>query len=139
MQAKPQPHPQFIACLAAIGAAKLVARLPGVGRAEARAVMAHVADELCKRFAGRRIYVAAGHAQRRAERDATIFQAFTKPGSGGIAAKSAARVAQLAKQYGLTERHVRSILAAGRLVDQAGDSKPQPGRSERSTAPMPQP
>lgn len=112
MQAKPQQPTQFVTSLAAIGAAVLLARWPQMNRAEVRALMAHLAGEVCRRFAGRRIYVAAGHAQQRAARDVAIRKAFAEPGPDGAAARSPARTRQVAAQYGLTARHVRSILAS---------------------------
>ena len=128
----------FVSCLIKAGVRSLVANFPAVSPAGAQAVMREVADELCRGYAGREIYVPAARAQQLQVRNALILQRYHQDGARGVPAKSAARIRQLADEFELTARQVRSILGSTRPSGAAPGSQPttqqgrQRGRKSRN-------
>lgn len=110
----------FVSSLVAIGAARLATCMPAIDGDQARQVMGEVADELCLQFARTELYIPAGAANKRAARDAAMRRQHAEDGPGGVRRGTAARAAQLARQYGLSVRRVRSIVAASRAAGDGG-------------------
>lgn len=128
MPAAPASLSAFVTVLIAVGVQRMVARLPGVDKVVAKAVMHEVADELCGRYAGLEFYVPAAHAQRLHTRNALIQQRYREDGAQGVAAGSAARIKQLAGEFELTARQVRTIVGSARAS--GATSAPQPSTQQ---------
>ena len=70
-----------------------------------------MADDLCMAFGRAEVYIPAGLAPRRNQRDAQIRAQYAEDGPDYVERKSTARAVQLAREHGLSVRQVRTILA----------------------------
>lgn len=121
VESKPRELPEFVDDLVRIGTAELVAQL-GAEEAQAKTVMARIADGIVTAYARTTMYVPAGFGSR----NTVIWDKFHQPGPTA-ARNTRARVEEIAAEYGMTTRQIYSILAVMRSAQNARFQHHLPG------------
>lgn len=104
--------PEFVETLVTLGVRELTAA--GIDEPQARGAIEAVARALCDAYAKQLVYIPAGMALQINSRNTEMWDAYGLDGPDGTKKYTAARVAQLAGEHGMSVQAVYRILNAAR-------------------------
>jgi Mor family transcriptional regulator len=117
---------QFIDDLVAIGLRELPQHVDATPEV-ARELMTAIAHQVCFAYARTSIYVPAAMELTLTPRDEDIWRKYGQEGPDGVRPYTAARIQQLAGEYGMTERHLYNIVRMMRELETRKRQLPLPG------------